>query len=98
MAIEPIISEFHDLIKENYCIFVKILNMISIKGIYYKGKFKLDHPIKTDKPIKVTIIIEDVEKTTLKLSDFSFLETQELLENCKQSFSAEIAEERRNAV
>lgn len=72
--------------------------MTTLTGIYYKGRLKLDKPIKTEKPIKVTISFEEDEKSGLKLSDFSFLETQELLKDCNSSFSDEVIEERRKAV
>lgn len=72
--------------------------MTTLTGTYYKGRLKLDKPVKFTKPIKVTVTFEKEKKTRLKLSDFSFLETQELLKNCKTSFAEEVIEERRNAV
>jgi hypothetical protein len=72
--------------------------MTTLTGTYYKGRLKLDKPIKTEKPIKVTISFEEDEKHGLKLTDFSFLETQELLKGCDSSFSDEVIEERRKAV
>jgi hypothetical protein len=72
--------------------------MKTLTGTYYKGRLKLDKPIKTERPIKVTISFEENEKSGLKLTDFSFLETQELLKDCNTSFSDEIIEERRKAV
>jgi len=41
---------------------------------------------------------EEEGKKGLKLSDFSFLETQKLLKDCKTSFSDEVIEERRKAI
>jgi hypothetical protein len=70
--------------------------MTSITGTYYKGQLKLDRPLKTKKPVKVTITFEEESKTTLQVSDFSFLETQELLKDTKGSFADEVIEERRN--
>lgn len=72
--------------------------MRTLTGIYYKGRLKLDKPINSKKPLKVTISFEDEDKSSLSLSDFSFTETQELLKNCKTSFSDEVIEERRNAI
>jgi hypothetical protein len=72
--------------------------MKTLTGTYYKGRLKLDKPIKTERPIKVTISFEENEKSGLKLTDFSFLETQELLKDCNTSFSDEIIGERRTAV
>lgn len=73
--------------------------MTTLTGTYYNGQLKLDRPIKINKPIKVTITFNEEEnKPGLKLSDFSFLETQELLKNCESSFADEVIEERRKAV
>lgn len=72
--------------------------MGTLTGIYYKGQLKLDKPLRTKKPLKVTIHFEEEEKTVLSLSDFTFSEIQELLKDCTTSFSDEVIEERRNAV
>jgi hypothetical protein len=72
--------------------------MTTLTGTYYKGRLKLDKPIKTERPIKVTVSFDEDEKHGLKLTDFSFLEAQELLKDCNTSFSDEIIEERRKAV
>ena len=72
--------------------------MRTLTGTYYKGRLKLDRPLATSKPLKVTISFEEDDKSSLSLSDFSFAETQELLKNCNTSFSDEVIEERRNAV
>lgn len=72
--------------------------MKTLTGTYYKGRLKLDKPIKTNKPLRVTLSFEEDEKSGLKLSDFSFLEAQELLKDCNTSFSDEIIDERRKAV
>jgi hypothetical protein len=72
--------------------------MRTLTGTYYKGRLKLDRPFMTKKPLKVTISFDDEEKSILSLSDFSFVETQELLRDCKASFSDEVIEERRNAI
>jgi len=72
--------------------------MRTLTGIYHNGKLKLDRPLLTKKPMKVTISYEDEESTSLSLSDFSFSETQELLKNCKTSFSDDVVEERRNDI
>ena len=40
----------------------------------------------------------ETDDTKLKVSDFSFLETQDLLKDCKVSFSEEVIAERREAL
>ena len=72
--------------------------MGTLTGIYYRGRLKLDKPLRTKKPLKVTILFEEEEKTALTLSDFTFSEIQVLLRDCKSSFSDEVVEERRKAV
>jgi hypothetical protein len=72
--------------------------MTSITGMYYNGQLKLERPFKTKKPVKVTVTFEEEIKTTLALTDFSFLESQELLKDIKGSFSDEVIEERRKAI
>jgi hypothetical protein len=74
------------------------MKMGTLTGTYYNGKLKLDKPFLTKKPVKVTISYEEEEPSSLSLSDFSFSETQELLKDCKTSFSDEVIEERRKAV
>jgi len=72
--------------------------MKTLTGTYYKGRLKLDKPFKVEKPIKVILSFDEEEISELKLADFSFMETQELLKDCNTSFSDEIIEERRKAV
>jgi len=72
--------------------------MTSIPGTYYRGKLKLSRPYKTIKPVRVTVIFEEDSHKKLSVSDFSFLETQELLKDYDGSFSDEVIEERRKAV
>jgi hypothetical protein len=72
--------------------------MRTLTGIYYRGRLKPDKPLRTKKPLKVTILFEEEEKTALTLSDFTFSEIQVLLRDCKSSFSDEVVEERRKAV
>lgn len=72
--------------------------MTTISGTYYNGQLKLEKPIKTKKPVKVTVTFEEESKIYLVLSDFSFLESQELLKDYKGSFSDEVIEERRKAL
>ena len=72
--------------------------MATLTGTYHNGNLTLDRPLRTKKPMKVTIIFEEEIKTNLKLSDFSFAETQELLKECETSFSDDVIEERRNAL
>ncbi len=70
--------------------------MLRVSGTYYNGQLRLDKPVKTKKPINVVVTFEELDtKKRLKLSDFSFLETQELLKDYKGSFSNEVVEERR---
>lgn len=69
--------------------------MGTITGTYHNGKLKLDKPLKTKKPVRVTLTFEEADSNELKLSDFSFLETQELLKDCDSSFSDDLIEERR---
>jgi len=72
--------------------------MTTILGTYFNGQLKLERPIKTKKPVKVTVTFEEEVKTPLVLSDFSFLESQEQLKDVKGSFSDEVVEERRQAI
>jgi hypothetical protein len=72
--------------------------MTTITGTYYNGHLKLERPIKTKKPIRVKVTFEEDKNECLALSDFSFLETQDLLIDFKGSFSDEVIEERRNAL
>ncbi len=69
--------------------------MKTLTGTYYKGKLKLDSPYNPTHPIRVKILINEEEQKELKLSDFSFLETQDLLKDCKSSFAEEVISERR---
>ncbi|MEI6140604.1 MAG: hypothetical protein WCP85_15150 [Mariniphaga sp.] len=69
--------------------------MTTITGTYYNGHLKLERPIKTKKPIRVKVTFEEDKKERLALSDFSFLETQDLSKDFKGSFSDEVIEERR---
>lgn len=72
--------------------------MTQITGTYFNGNLQLDRPLTTSKPIKVTIVFEEEKVQNLTLSDFSFLETQQMLEQCNASFSEEVIDERRNAL
>lgn len=72
--------------------------MKTITGTYYNGQLKLEKPLKTKKPVKVTVTFEEESKTCLAISDFSFLESQEALKDYKGSFSDEVLEERRKAL
>lgn len=71
--------------------------MKSISGTYFNGELKLDQPLKTQKPLRVKLVLEDdIEKVNiLKISDFSFLEMQQMLKSCKSSLSEELINERR---
>ena len=72
--------------------------MTTIAGTYFNGQLKLERPIKTEKPVKVTVTFEDEVKNYLQVSDFSFLEVQEILKDYKGSFADEVVDERRNAI
>lgn len=72
--------------------------MLELKGTYHNGKLKLEKKIKTRNPVKVTVVFEDATPESLQLTDFSFLETQELLKEYKGSFADEVIEERRQAL
>lgn len=72
--------------------------MKTITGTYHKGRLKLDRPLKTEKPLRVKVTFEEETTAELALSDFSFLESQELLKDFKTSFAEEVVAERRKAV
>lgn len=72
--------------------------MTTIVGTYYNGQLKLDKPFKNKKPVKVSITFEEEIEDGLKVSDFSFLESQKELSGYKGSFSDEVVEERRKAL
>lgn len=71
--------------------------MKTISGTYFNGELKLDKPLKTKKPVRVKLVFEQdlPEKDVLKISDFSFMEMQEMLKDCKSSLSEELVNERR---
>lgn len=73
---------------------------MKLSGIYFKGKLSLDTPFQSEKPVKVTVSFPSpkskIKNKKLKVSDFSFLQTQELLKDYKGSFSDEVITERRN--
>ncbi len=71
--------------------------MKTISGTYFNGELKLDKPLKTKKPVRVKLVFEEdlPEKDVLKISDFSFMEMQEMLKDCKSSLSEELVNERR---
>jgi hypothetical protein len=71
--------------------------MKTISGAYFNGELKLDKPLKTKKPVRVKLVFEQdlPEKDVLKISDFSFMEMQEMLIDCKSSLSEELVNERR---
>lgn len=72
--------------------------MTSIAGTYYNGQLTLEHPFRSDKPVRIRLIIEDESASSLKVSDFSFRESQEMLKNYTGSFSDEVIAERRKSV
>ena len=76
--------------------------MIELPGTYYKGKVHLEKIIPTDRPLKVTVVFEEEvdkpETKRLKISDFSFSKSREILKNKEWSFSDTVIEERRDAL
>ncbi len=82
--------------------------MLALKGTYYNGNLKLEKEIKTKKPLKVIITFIEAkalstedkrkEEKKLKVSDFSFLEAQNLLKNFKGSLSQTVIEERKSSL
>jgi len=71
----------------------------SSSGTYFNGQLTLDKPIKTKKPVSITIYFEEEEpKPSLNLEDFSFLKMQEMLQGCTSSFAEEVVNERRQAL
>ena len=75
--------------------------MLQLSGTYYQGKVHLEKVVPTDHPIKVVVMFEEdinVGSAALKLSDFSFAKSRELLKNVKGSISDSVIEERREAL
>jgi len=75
--------------------------MLKLTGTYYKGKVHLEKVIPTDHPIKVIVMFdEDIkpQSQALKLSDFSFAKSRELLKDVKGSFSDTVINERRKSL
>jgi hypothetical protein len=70
--------------------------MKTISGTYHNGKLSLDKPVKTQKPVRVKVVFEEIIETeeSLKVSDFSFLEMQQLLQSCHSSLADELIKER----
>ncbi|MCH6198135.1 hypothetical protein MMU07_00980 [Aquiflexum sp. LQ15W] len=71
--------------------------MKTISGTYHHGKLSLDKHVKTKKPVRVKVVFEEIIETeeSLKVSDLSFLEMQQLLQNCQTSLADELIKERR---
>ena len=72
--------------------------MTTLSGTYYNGTIQLDKPLIRKGKVKVIVSLEDEIETELKFSDFSFLETQELLKDCQTSFADDVIEERRSEI
>jgi hypothetical protein len=72
--------------------------MTTVAGTYYNGHLNLEKPIKTEKPLKVMVTFEEEVKKNLQVSDFSFIEVQEVLKDFNGSFSEEVVNERRQAL
>ena len=75
--------------------------MKQLTGTYYQGKVHLEKTIPTDRPLKVVVMFEEdikLESKELKLSDFSFAKSRQLLKDVKGSFSDTVINERREAL
>ena len=76
--------------------------MVTVLGTYKDGKIELDKVFSFENPVKVLVtFLEEVNSDSekpLKLSDFSFAESQEILKDYKGSFSDAVIEERRAAL
>ena len=78
--------------------------MVAVGGTYQNGHINLDKEYVSKNPVKVIVtFLEDVEEQKqagkrLTLADFSFLESQKVLENYKGSLSDAVIEERRSAL
>ena len=75
--------------------------MLQLTGTYYQGKVHLEKTIPTDRPLKVVVMFEEdikPESKGLKLSDFSFTKSRQLLKGVKGSFSDTVIDERREAL
>lgn len=79
-----------------FCIFT---SMIAVVGTYQNGVLKLDKEFSSENPLRVIVtFLDDVQpssKRPLSLSDFSFVQSQQNLENFKGSLSDALIEERR---
>jgi hypothetical protein len=78
--------------------------MLSVRGVYERGKIKLKEKVPTTvtTPVIVTFL-EDIEKEKeeprkLNLAEFSFNRSRELLKDYKGSLSDAVIEERRRFV
>jgi hypothetical protein len=74
--------------------------MIQVSGTYNNGNITLDKKISVGKSVKVIVSFAeedmDTQKSPLKLSDFSFLKSRELLKDVNVSLSDAVMEERRS--
>ena len=74
--------------------------MVAVTGIYQDGLIKLDKEYTSNRPVKVIVTFLENNETepekVLKLSDFSFAESQKVTANFKGSFSDALTEERRS--
>jgi hypothetical protein len=74
--------------------------MLAVVGTYKDGYVTFDREIQSGKAVRVIVTfleeIEEEREESLKLSDFSFAKTKEILKNLKSSLADEIVEERRS--
>lgn len=73
--------------------------MVAAVGTFENGRIKLDKKYKSKTPVKVLVtFLDDIEVSNhegFKLSDFSFIESQENLKDYKGSLSESVIEERK---
>ena len=72
--------------------------MFALRGTYQNGEIKFDEEYSSDKPVKVIVIFleDETKEKGLSYDDFSFAKSQKALEDCKDSFSDAVIEERRS--
>ena len=74
--------------------------MVAVVGTYQNGYVKLDKEYSSANPVKVIVTfledIQDISDKGFSLSDFSFFESQQNLQNYQGSLSEAVIEERRS--
>ena len=81
-------------------IFLLILIMVQLSGIYNNGNITLDRKVSVKRAVKVIVTFMDedvtVEKERATSNDFSFSKGREVLKDLKSSLSEAVIEERRS--